>query len=487
MKITCDACSSKYSIADEKVQGRKVKVRCKGCGSNILVDGTQLQPPAEASEQGPSSADSAVESDPNKKEWSVNISDDESRDMNTEELVQAWAAKLVDSDAYVWKDGMGDWKPILEVPELKQLLSDALPIEEKKVLASSASDDKIEDLFGGVNLAGNGTDVDANATKSASAQAKTGVRNESSVLFSLDSLNEGLPTEKTEAADVFGTSLTGGGMLGSNADLLTAPASEPASVPAGARSAPGTTKKSSTGLIASIIVAVALIGGASIFAFGGDIANDAKVNAAANEARQMAQAEAATELAKRQKEMDAEFARIKAEREKLEKALQEARSEATAKGEDAGAAEAKIKAEIEAKKQEEAAAKKKAQTTTSTKKPQTTPKKTTTPVKASTSKPKPKPSEPASSGPGFNKSAAVSALGAAAANAAACKKPGGPVGKGKMTVTFSTSGRAIGAKITGGPFGGTPVGGCVVQTFRRARVPKFSGKPVTVTKSFRIN
>jgi hypothetical protein len=38
----------------------------------------------------------------------------------------------------------------------------------------------------------------------------------------------------------------------------------------------------------------------------------------------------------------------------------------------------------------------------------------------------------------------------------------------------------------GPPFAGTPVGGCVAGVFKRARVPAFSGDPVTVSKSFSI-
>ncbi len=38
MKIVCQSCSTQYSIADDKVQGKKVfKIRCKKCGEDILV------------------------------------------------------------------------------------------------------------------------------------------------------------------------------------------------------------------------------------------------------------------------------------------------------------------------------------------------------------------------------------------------------------------------------------------------------------------
>src|SRR5688572_25494307 len=40
MKIVCDACSAKYSIADEKVRGKVFKIRCKKCSNIIVVRGS---------------------------------------------------------------------------------------------------------------------------------------------------------------------------------------------------------------------------------------------------------------------------------------------------------------------------------------------------------------------------------------------------------------------------------------------------------------
>jgi hypothetical protein len=53
-------------------------------------------------------------------------------------------------------------------------------------------------------------------------------------------------------------------------------------------------------------------------------------------------------------------------------------------------------------------------------------------------------------------------------------------------VTFAPSGRVTSANVSGGDFGGSPVGSCVASVFRRASVPAFSGDPVTVSKSFNI-
>jgi hypothetical protein len=87
----------------------------------------------------------------------------------------------------------------------------------------------------------------------------------------------------------------------------------------------------------------------------------------------------------------------------------------------------------------------------------------------------------------FNTGAAKAALSASAAQASSCKRPGGPTGSGKAVVTFATSGRVTSANVAGAPFAGTSVGGCIASVFRRARVPAFSGAPVTVSKSFSIS
>jgi hypothetical protein len=119
------------------------------------------------------------------------------------------------------------------------------------------------------------------------------------------------------------------------------------------------------------------------------------------------------------------------------------------------------------------------------------PKPSATPSATPSAEPTPaKPVEtapPAAEGAEFNRGAATSALGAAAGAAKGCKKPDGPTGSGRVKVTFAPSGNVTSAVVDGPPFAGTPVGGCVASAFRSARVPPFTGAPVTVSKSFNIN
>jgi hypothetical protein len=88
---------------------------------------------------------------------------------------------------------------------------------------------------------------------------------------------------------------------------------------------------------------------------------------------------------------------------------------------------------------------------------------------------------------GFNRSAADSALKAAASAAQGCKTPDGPTGSGMVKVTFDPSGKVSWANTDGRPpFAGTAVGACVAAAFMGAQVPPFDGKPVVVPASFRI-
>jgi hypothetical protein len=83
----------------------------------------------------------------------------------------------------------------------------------------------------------------------------------------------------------------------------------------------------------------------------------------------------------------------------------------------------------------------------------------------------------------FDRTAAVSALKAAAAEAASCRKDGDPSGTASVTVTFAPSGRVTSATLSGPPFAGTATGGCIAAAMRRAKVPPFSGDRVTVGKT----
>ncbi len=127
MKVSCPACEAKYTIADDKVSGRKVKVRCKSCGGQIVVDGTELGRAAPASDDDDDDATrvfSSKERDALLAEaiggamWAVNVSDNDERSMSTAELVDAFMTGSLGEEPFVWRDGMSDWALVPDVPEL---------------------------------------------------------------------------------------------------------------------------------------------------------------------------------------------------------------------------------------------------------------------------------------------------------------------------------------------------------------------------------
>lgn len=538
MKVTCQACSAQYTIADDKVKGRKVKIRCKACQTPIVVDGQN--PPAESAGSGQSEAPPAL--DPFAPEtampsdadvWNVNLSDTDSRTMTTAEVIEGFRTGLVTTDAYVWKDGMGDWLPIMDCVELAPLLqgptAPPAPVAGQTPIApavapatakvggvpnlagapatgaraASAKQSPGADLFGDLDSAGSESedvDVGASAQKNlpvlpgstAYDDKPTGARNENSVLFSLDAMKAGFvgsapsgggaeknkpsapraaprTTQPSNPDDPFGMGASaglgamGGLSLNANQALLTAPAPpepKPVAVPAfspmGAPAAAGgmddkTKKLVLFGGIGAGAVILLLLG---ILVFGGK----SKSEEAAAEAAASASAAAATKALEEKK----------AEEKKPEEPKAEQKEEK--KEEPAPVASAAPSAE-EKKEEPKADASKVAAHATTT---------------AATKKEEPAPAA-ASNAPPFSKASAIAALGAAASSAAGCKKAGGPTGTGKVQVTFAPSGRVTTASVMGAPFAGTAVGGCVAGRFRGAKVPAFSGSPVTVSKSFAIN
>lgn len=507
MKVSCQACGAKYTIADDKVRGRKVKIRCKSCGTPMVVDGQSDAPeaaaPASAS-GGPASSKGAATS------WSVNLSDTDQRTMTTDEIVAAWKTGELTSDAFVWKDGMADWIAILDSEELKPLLSNA-PAATGSAAATPFGSSVAPAPAASARLAGGrGAGVDlfelsnnrateeeeiatsAPALPTAGSTAYddgklTGARNENSVLFSLDALKSGMPTEskkggaparKAPAApmgsDPFAMSPadTGSGnalfSLNANQALLTAPA--PPEPPPPRVSASGAVVAQPMnkllvygggGAAAVILLLLGLLLGRS----GNQPVPSADASAKENAA--------ATTSAEPEK---------KAEAKPEEKPAESAQAATSAAAAPSAAPAATGTTTATASPSTKVAA-----TTTTTHTPATSSGSTASKEKEKTPAKPAEETMPSVGSSPFSVSAAQVALTQAATNAGSCAKPAGPTGSGKVQVTFATSGRVTTATVMGPPFAGTPVGGCVAGVFRKARIPAFAGNPVTVSKSFAIH
>jgi predicted Zn finger-like uncharacterized protein len=159
MKFVCDRCQTRYSIADEKVRMKILRIRCKTCGNVIVVqgegargdasgaDGSQVvgkygkAAPAAMRAAGSSlsksrsaSARGAVppppppgsqESDPmgGRVEWYIAVGGVQSGPFSRMEAAKRIAAIGPGKTVHVWKEGMSGWKPSSEVSVIARELS----------------------------------------------------------------------------------------------------------------------------------------------------------------------------------------------------------------------------------------------------------------------------------------------------------------------------------------------------------------------------
>ncbi len=118
MKIVCDSCGAKYSIADEKVAGKIFKIRCKKCSSVLEVRGDQTG----AHPFGEASVPREAGDEPT---WYIVVDGEQKGPLRPIELGQLFAKGSVGLDSYVWKEGFDDWKAAGDVPELGQVFGGA--------------------------------------------------------------------------------------------------------------------------------------------------------------------------------------------------------------------------------------------------------------------------------------------------------------------------------------------------------------------------
>ena len=128
MKIVCDACQAKYSIADDKIQGKAFKIRCKKCNHIIVVktggEGAAASTAAAAAEKpkagaAPAAAAPAVD----QGIWHVVIDGEQVGPLTEVEVKDRLRQGKINSETLVWKEGFADWTQLSAAPELAALLA----------------------------------------------------------------------------------------------------------------------------------------------------------------------------------------------------------------------------------------------------------------------------------------------------------------------------------------------------------------------------
>lgn len=141
MKISCPACAAKYSIADEKVQDRLAKIRCRKCGATIVIDGKVAPPNVYAADGSAAEHANVAVTAPVEvsREYSVDFGDNDQRTLTLQDIVAAYNAGEITADTFLWADGMSDWKALGDVPDVVDALHAAASAPEASPSPVSAA------------------------------------------------------------------------------------------------------------------------------------------------------------------------------------------------------------------------------------------------------------------------------------------------------------------------------------------------------------
>ena len=134
MKFVCDRCQTRYTVADEKIRQRIVRIRCKNCGGVITLHaGEVIAGPQDASARHSSNlaavpadvrASSKVSRPPvRRSEWFIAVDGVEKGPLNCAEATQYIVMLGPNRVVHVWKEGMDEWKRPEDVAIIAQELS----------------------------------------------------------------------------------------------------------------------------------------------------------------------------------------------------------------------------------------------------------------------------------------------------------------------------------------------------------------------------
>jgi len=163
MKFVCDRCQTRYSIADEKVRRKILRIRCKSCGNVIVVQDEHLggqgaadgRPPEPGRPSSSGNLKAASSSGPKPPplprvakgadplggnvEWYLAIDGEQKGPFSRSEVAKRIRAVGPGKSVHVWKEGMSAWKPPQEVSVVAHELSLLRPAPPNPARATGAA------------------------------------------------------------------------------------------------------------------------------------------------------------------------------------------------------------------------------------------------------------------------------------------------------------------------------------------------------------
>jgi predicted Zn finger-like uncharacterized protein len=139
VKFLCDRCKTRYSIGDDRVRGKILKIRCKNCANVITVREGAPDPDAPA-EEAPRARRPSTGAPPTgnalrgafakqmtkpppalEEEWYVSIDGQQSGPFSLGEAQRWVGSKPLEADLHCWSEGFDDWLPVDKVSHFRNL------------------------------------------------------------------------------------------------------------------------------------------------------------------------------------------------------------------------------------------------------------------------------------------------------------------------------------------------------------------------------
>jgi predicted Zn finger-like uncharacterized protein len=532
MKIACQSCQAKYTIADEKVLGKIVKIRCKKCSATIVINGSDSPVGEIPASTGEQAFDYAGQG--GGEQWTVNVADGDQRTMTTAELADAFRAGVVTDETYCWKDGMGDWLPLREIDGLHAAVTSAPRASAALLGDDGGGDDQATAIQMAPAALFSGTSPMPRPAAGAPAPATSSAReNGGAAAQTSAAAARRAGPRPGPAADLFSAAASAGG----EDDVMTSvPAGGIRPHDAGADKMTGQRNENSVLFSLSALTGGAPGSGAGGASSGGGHARSA-VGAATSEAsglidiRALASNMTAQQGPPKPNRVDdiMNLAGGGAFTPSLSAPILTAPPmdlpDFSASAPGSGGAQAMPGPGSMAPSNKKtwiiaggvgggvllvavivvvalfAGGDKDKGTADVPSASASTPVATASaaPTASAVASAAPTASAVASAAPSasadegdpnappLDMDSVKTTLKAAAGAVQGCSKPGGPTGKGKIVVVFKHSGAVDSAKISDAPYAGTPVGTCVEGKFFSSHIPKFSGSSPELGKSFTID
>lgn len=145
MKFSCERCATRYSIGEDKVRGKILKIRCKTCGNIVVVreatgavqaaagavasvgaapQSVGAPPPAAAPPRQPT--EPRVQPPAAQRpgiDWYIAIKGKQHGPAKKDDVARLVREGTITERTYVWNESMTAWQRLRDVPELASLLS----------------------------------------------------------------------------------------------------------------------------------------------------------------------------------------------------------------------------------------------------------------------------------------------------------------------------------------------------------------------------